>query len=125
MKMLITCGVQWKDRYFILDKFEKLILLYPSNEIFTLIHFGVTKGVDSVVEKNLVNYNNTNVIKYRAKNELLPSKILRNDRLFKFDRPQLIWIFHNNIDKNKGLQDLIMKAWRRNIPVTIFRSENE
>ena len=125
MKMLITGSVQWKDHSFILDKFEKLILLYPSNEIFTLIHFGITQGVDFVVEKKLVNYNNTNVIKYRAKNELLTSKILRNNRIFKFDRPQLIWVFHNNINLNEGLRDLITKAHRRKIPVTIFRSENE
>ena len=119
MKILITGDSAWGDRIFIINKFKDLQESYPNNEPFTLLHFGTLRGVDMMVS-SLGRLKNVYIKKYRAKNRLLKSKCLRNDRLLKFDRPQLIWIFHNNIGNSSGFQDLIAKSERRNIPINIF-----
>lgn len=120
MKILITGDSAWEDRNFIVNKFKELQNSYPNNEPFVLFHFGTHRGADLVVSSGLKGLKNVVVKKYRAKNRLLKSKCLRNDRLLKFDRPQLIWIFHNNIGNSSGFQDLIAKSERRNIPINIF-----
>lgn len=118
MRLLITGNSNWKDEDLIKKKFAEFRKLYSKSEHFELIQFGTTWGVDADVRKIGRKYG-IYTYTYRANGKM--EKCIRNSKVLKNSKPNLIWLFCR--DPSLWMKDLIKKAKRRNIPVTIFHSE--
>ena len=49
---------------------------------------------------------------------------IRNQQMLDEGKPTEVWAFHNDIESSRGTKDMVNRAKKAGIPVTIYKEEN-
>jgi hypothetical protein len=123
MKVLCCGDRDWNNKEFIRNLF--IICENIIKKKLIIIH-GAARGADTLcgeVAKEL----GFEVRKYPAKWEELGKKAgpIRNQEMLDKENPDMVFAFHNDIERSKGTKDMVKRAQKRNIRVHMFCEGNE
>lgn len=117
--VVLVCGDrEWKDRSaarYVLEKF---------NPQTTIIVHGDCRGADRIAGE-VASEMGFVVRAYPAKWDLYGKRAgpIRNTEMLDKEHPDIVFAFHNNIERSRGTKDMITKSSARGIPVELVMTK--
>ena len=110
IRRILVCGDRnWTDEKAIEDVLEEYPNLQSPTDI-TIIHGGC-RGADQIAGKIAKKYGMKIEVFYAEWDKSgLRAGPLRNSKMLKDGRPDLVIAFHKNLDESKGTKDMVNKA---------------
>jgi hypothetical protein len=123
MKILVCGSRDWTARYYIAKTLEHCKEVYGE---FTLIH-GNCRGVDKIAGDYSANTMEMVTVAVPAKwtEQGRRAGPIRNTRMLKQGRPDLVLAFHNDLANSKGTGDMVSQARAAGVPVVIITTNKK
>lgn len=114
MRILIAGDREWTDNTLIRSVIDELVKQYGK---FTLIEGGA-KGVDSIATHIAKYVYQLHIEEYAAEWEKLGKKAgpIRNKRMLAEGKPDLVIVFHNDLEGSKGTRNMFYISGIAKIP---------
>jgi hypothetical protein len=123
VKILVCGSRNWSSRFYIAKLLDRCKQVYGD---FTLIH-GNCRGADKIAGDYAANTLELVTVAVPAKwaEQGRRAGPLRNTRMLKQGRPDLVLAFHNNVSTSKGTGDMVRQANEANVPVVIITTDKK
>lgn len=120
MRLLITGDRDWTDAKFIKEHLSQM-----RSQIDVLIE-GEARGVDRLA-RIAAQELNIPVLPFPAnwKKYGKAAGPIRNQQMLKEGKPTCVWAFHDNLEESKGTKDMVARAVKAHLPVSVFTHKNE
>jgi hypothetical protein len=117
---ILICGDRnWSDYDFILHHLKKYIDEHHPDAIDFVIE-GEARGADSLGRQAAESLGII-VLKFPANWEKFGRAAgpIRNKQMLDEGKPDVVWVFHDDLSKSRGTNDMIRQARKRGVPVYI------